>query len=475
MNTQEVLKILEVDLTDSNITVFMKPISRDDFGRMYGAIGITYGDPNRLRQTITRHLDGDRNFLVYENPVLLESQLQDIFPPSAITFYPRIEEEKPEEVLLTIRKVGYSFPYEKRKRINFREITTSIEADGLIFAPKSSESIEILKIEKFKSTSVKLQEAKQSQTKIDTVLKPVDEIQTRENWIAIPFKTSKKIYDILGIIHPPRIAYLYLEDFNLAHLSKTFRIGDFERELKMSHVYEIVEAILKNRLFDNVIRIAYLGTYDDNTHQFGVIDGQHRIKALDICHETYGLTNYNLMLAIYPQESEETVRYREIYLNVNLGKTLTLRDRVKTHDDGTNIFFNSLRDYLLHYPSGEGISFAEVLNAQVYCNTENTHPKINNIQKALGEIKEPEIKNIKLFLDTFMKVFGLNRTNNLGYRSVVFRNIFKIFYENKLGSNELVIMMERVKKDSRIRESSKQKLKENYTLCYDLIREHLYK
>jgi len=156
------------------------------------------------------------------------------------------------------------------------------------------------------------------------------------------------------IYMPPKAEIIYLDEFDLTKLEKTFRPANFERRVSTGKVHKIADAIMQSKFIDNVIRV--VSAPSGSSVKYEVIDGQHRLEALRYSREYYGLENYDLVVFCYTGGEQ-----REIYRRLNLGKPLTLSDHLKALDTGRVPFFNELKDHCDHY-SPIKLKYATVLN-----------------------------------------------------------------------------------------------------------------
>ena len=94
----------------------------------------------------------------------------------------------------------------------------------------------------------------------------------------------------------PEYIWKSLKKFPLRKLEQMFFIAEFERPLKDRHVSKIVEAMAANEFFNNILSVV-----QKRNGRFEIIDGQHRIESLKQLRDSYGVTNYDLILMIFPE------------------------------------------------------------------------------------------------------------------------------------------------------------------------------
>jgi len=224
-------------------------------------------------------------------------------------------------------------------------------------------------------------------------------------------------------ITSPLYTLKVLKDFTLKNLESAFIIADFERHLSESHVNKILESMTRNEFFDNVISVVLKrnGLYE-------VIDGQHRITALGRLRDNYDITKYNLVLMIFQEKTS-----RKIYRQINLGKPLKMQDHLRALDNGKNLFFEKLRPHLIHYNDGRLPKFEMILNALSYA--KNGSPRAVRpyfIERLFKNITEKDLRTIISFSTAIKKVepFAPKQHQKI-YTSSVYRNMFRVGYENK--------------------------------------------
>ncbi len=229
------------------------------------------------------------------------------------------------------------------------------------------------------------------------------------------------------IYNPPDFTYKVLKKFQLKNLKKKFKSANFERRISGRHVNRIMKAIMNNKFYDNVIRVT-----KGNNSQWIVIDGQHRIEALQRMHDEHNLVSYDLVLQIYTKEEQ-----RDIYRRLNLGKTLALKDHLRAIDNGKYNFFNRLRPHYSHLGSKHMPRYENILNALYYAKGQQTRARaiqLIELEKFIKGITEDDIKIVREFT-LALKKLDVN-TNTKFYKANFYRNIFRIGYDNKFDRKE---------------------------------------
>lgn len=239
--------------------------------------------------------------------------------------------------------------------------------------------------------------------------------------------SQQEIY--LNVNSPP-VTWKALPRYKLENIKRDFKVADFERNISFTHVDNIVKAILNNEFFDNVIRVI------KEKNEFALIDAQHRIQALWICYQRHGLKEYDLMLAIYPKEFA-----RLIYTRLNMGKKLLMSDHSRALDDKKKPFFNDLRQFLYHYRTNEKASYTDLLNAYNYAKGSKNTIQIQKLPTLIEEITEGELKIMIEFCKS-CKRFSPMVFGSAIYKTVIYRNVFKIGFKNKWKENQFNEMFE---------------------------------
>jgi len=230
------------------------------------------------------------------------------------------------------------------------------------------------------------------------------------------------------VIISPSYTLKILKDFTLKNLENVFIIADFERLLSKKHVNRILESMVRNEFFDNVISVVLKrnGLYE-------VIDGQHRITALGRLRDEYDVTKYNLVLMIFQEKSS-----RKIYRQINLGKPLKMQDHLRALDNGKNPFFEMLRPHFVHYNDGRLPRFEMILHALSYA--KNGSPRAVNsyfLERMFKNIAEKDLRIIISFSKAIKKVEPITpRQLQKVYTSSVYRNMFRVGYENKFDQGK---------------------------------------
>lgn len=229
------------------------------------------------------------------------------------------------------------------------------------------------------------------------------------------------------IIKSPSYTWKIMNNFPLNKLEKTFTIADFERQLSNTHVKKIMNSILSNEFHDNIIRVVL-----KKSGSFEIIDGQHRIEAIARLRDLGKLTHYDLVLMIYAEAVA-----RRTYRSINLAKALKMEDHLRALDNGRNQFFVKLRPYYVHYNDGNKPKFGMVLNALYYA--KNGSPRAVSAQlldRMFKSITQGDVITMIEFSRAMDKTEGfIPKKPQKMYKYEIYRNLFRIGYENEFDQS----------------------------------------
>lgn len=261
------------------------------------------------------------------------------------------------------------------------------------------------------------------------------------------------------ILNPPETEYKKYRDFDLKKLEDFFIFSDFARKISVVRVNRIVKSIVANKFHDNEIKVVKI------EKKFGVIDGQHRIEALQILRDKFGLLTYDLVLKI--SDNNEA---REAYRAFNLGRALTLRDHLKPLDDGKTKFFNELRPFCDHYWKFDKPTFSGVLSGLFYAQMKKIrgfNPAWENLDDFVKKMSNEDIEKCL----TFTKIIkSLSPTVESDYyRIPIYRNLFRVYYENDLSNEDLIKIAQILVNDPFVKEELKLRLEKTTRSIYNFI------
>jgi len=225
-------------------------------------------------------------------------------------------------------------------------------------------------------------------------------------------------------IRSPKCEFKRDSHFPLDTILDTFEIPDFQRVLAETHKTQIVNAIMNNDFYDNIIQV-----YDlkNGKRKYGVANGQHRLMALHLINQQFGLKEYELILQIFPFDMA-----RQVFFRYNLGKKVTLSNITKALDDGTVKLFNEFRGDYEHKSSKKCTSFHNLIHAIRYAKTNSPRPlPVYQIEHFLQGISKSDIVYIRKFTRCVTTVSPFV-ANSFTYRMPVFRALFRVGWDNDL-------------------------------------------
>jgi len=232
-----------------------------------------------------------------------------------------------------------------------------------------------------------------------------------------------------------------LKNFPLKKLEQTFLTAEFERPLKERHVSKIVEAMIANEFFNNILSMT------QKRNRFEVIDGQHRIAALKQLRDNYAVTHYDLILMIFPDKFA-----RKIYRRINLGYALKMQDHLRALDNNNHPFFTELRPHFVHYNDGILPKYSMILSALSYA--KNGSPRAVRpllLDRMFKSITPDDLKVIKSFSTAMNSIeTHVPKKHQLIYSHTVYRNIFRVGYENRFDNNSWENFITLCKEDKKI-------------------------
>ncbi len=234
------------------------------------------------------------------------------------------------------------------------------------------------------------------------------------------------VYVRMKKIVSPSYIWKSMKNFPLRKLEQTFLTAEFERPLKERHVNKIVEAMAANEFFNNILSMI------QKRNRFEIIDGQHRIAALKELRDNYGVTNYDLIIMIFPEKFS-----RKIYRRINLGYPLKMQDHLRALDNNNHSFFTELRSHFVHYNDGVLPKFSMILSALSYA--KNGSPRAVRpllLDRMFKSITTNDLKVIKSFSIAMNSVEShVPKKHQLIYSHTVYRNIFRVGYENRFDQS----------------------------------------
>jgi hypothetical protein len=237
-------------------------------------------------------------------------------------------------------------------------------------------------------------------------------------------KITKK--DVNLDVQAPEVEWKIRRNYYLKDIKKEFVIAPFQRKVNTSHVRKMVDAILSNQFYSNVIKF-----YTDKKGIKQVIDGQHTLEALYSCYEIHGVQNYTIVFGEYEEKFARTA-----FRKLNLGKILQLRDYTLALDDGTYEFFQELRPWCDHQGTSSKPTYVQLLHALNYCHGATRQAGLDQIETILKTIAKDDLELARRFSECMRTIFPVVN-NSKAYRAPVYRNILKISYEKKLDNETI--------------------------------------
>ncbi len=256
----------------------------------------------------------------------------------------------------------------------------------------------------------------------------------------------------------PQYVLKVLKNFPLRKLEETFQIAEFERPIQLRHITKIVEAMAANEFFYNILAVT-----EKRNGMFEVIDGQHRIGSLKEIRDNYDVTHYDLLLLIFP------VRFaRIIYRRINLGYPLKMMDHLRALDNNRHPFFTSLRPYFVHYNDGILPKFSMILSALSYA--KNGSPRAVRpllLDRMFKSITKEDLRVIRSFSEALAEIEPhAPKKFQLLYSFSIYRNMFRVGYENRFNLRTWENFITLCKSDKKIEELHKDRKMEAVRSIY---------
>lgn len=246
---------------------------------------------------------------------------------------------------------------------------------------------------------------------------------------------------------PPEAKIVTLQNFDLTKIEDYFQFAVFERKVSTNKSHSIAHAIIENRFTDNVLRCVV----GSRVAKYDVIDGQHRIEGLRYARDNFGLEIYDLVLFVYTGGNQ-----REIYRRLNLGKPLTLSDHLKALDTGKIRFFNELRSVSDHSVRGGKLRYATVINCLYYAKSTSIRPvRPLAIDDFIKSITIHDLKVVKEFVPILQQI--ATNPDSIFYHYTLMRNLFRIYFENEIDTNDMIKLGDIIKKSSKVKELAEKR------------------
>lgn len=256
----------------------------------------------------------------------------------------------------------------------------------------------------------------------------------------------------------PQYVLKVLKNFPLSKLEETFEIADFERPKQLRHITKIVEAMAANEFFYNILAVT-----QKRNGTFEVIDGQHRIASLKELRDNYDVTHYDLLILIFPVKFA-----RIIYRRINLGHPLKMQDHLRALDNNRHPFFTALRPLFVHYNDGILPKFSMILSALSYA--KNGSPRAVRpllLDRMFKSITKEDLGLIISFSKALAEIEPLlpKKYQSL-YSFSIYRNMFRVGYENRFNQSTWENFITICKTDKKINELYKDRKMEAIRVIY---------
>ena len=213
-----------------------------------------------------------------------------------------------------------------------------------------------------------------------------------------------------------------------------------------------------NEFFNNILSVI-----QKRNGRFEIIDGQHRIASLKDLRDNYGITNYDLILMIFPEKFA-----RKIYRRINLGQPLKMQDHLRALDNGTHPFFTQLRPYFVHYNDGILPKYQMILSALSYA--KNGSPRAVRpllLDRMFKTITIEDLKVIKSFSIAIANVEPIMpKKHQILYSFSIYKNMFRVGYENRFDQSTWENFITLCKTDKSIEELHKIRTMESVRKGY---------
>jgi len=231
---------------------------------------------------------------------------------------------------------------------------------------------------------------------------------------------------VIGNLESPNCAWVVFKDFDLVDIPTIFEPSDYQRVINRRHVYKIMESIVNNTFYDNMIRVVKSGK-----HKFHVIDGQHRLQALWLLHNQYGVKTYNLTIQIFKAHEQ-----REVYRKINAARALTPANILKTYDEGNFEFFNELSEYCTHNTSVRKPTYYSLLQA-VHKHRKPSHKpiQITEFVYLLETVSPDELCHCVRLARSQSSAYAQMQSNKI-FQSTLTRLVYVIGFENNWSREE---------------------------------------
>lgn len=467
MKAQAELKILEVDLSDSNVVAGVDKRLQYDLVRFLGEQGVRFRSGPKssylngdMGTYMKEQLSRGKNYLLVDGFPAVDSQLTGNGRNVSMSFNLYQTRKEPGTIYLEATQVGAPRTYKAEKRIKSAAVDSIVKESGAVYRNLSERFVHITELKGSNS----VQQVKPAVAKEIVKSGPEPKaVQTKSAEIAAPkaaentvvFKkmgaqnppTNQKWEDVIGkidITKFPRAAKILsreldmvkMENFQLDKLEQTFFFPGFQRRTPREQAIKIFKAMIANEFEGAVVK-----TMRAKNGMYEVDDGKTTLLDLKAVRDHIGVKTYNIYNLVYKDR-----KGNELFLRLNDGKNPGPYDKVRGLDDGETPFFNVLRPHLSYYSLKVAplMTFTDMGYAHMYFETGNWHPNTKQLLAMIPQIPEQEVEKMEPFIKTFNE-------SGPGFwiRKAVFRNLYKVFRDKKMNQSNFRKTMGIVTKDKR--------------------------
>ena len=135
---------------------------------------------------------------------------------------------------------------------------------------------------------------------------------------------------------------------------------------------------------------------------------------------------------------------------------MTLSDHLKALDNGKQKFFNVLRDQCDHYPKVGMFRYSTMLNCLHYSKStsiRSVYPLA--IDDFLGTVTDNDLEMVCHFLPILQEI--ATNPDSMFYHYTVMRNFFRIYYENHISKDKMIVLADILKKSAKVKELSEKR------------------
>jgi hypothetical protein len=243
-----------------------------------------------------------------------------------------------------------------------------------------------------------------------------------------------------------------------------FKMAPFERGRRDFHVKSLKTSIMDKGLLKKDITV-----WEDSDGKYFVMDGQHRMNALNELLEEGYKKSFMIDLVIMP--GMDGVEAKKTYIEINTKiKTLTPNDILKVFsDDVNNAFFVSMSEFCKHYGDKSHLTFFNVLQALKYAKVGGSGVCIKRyeIEQWATTASKWEVERLKQFMGCMTSTIGYD-TGYWMYKTAIFRNMMRIYWDNYTEMvPKLQKFMRLVQKDKFLNDNSQGRTIETVQTIYE--------